>query len=270
MSALNSSSRSNDFVGAKGLSSMFVRRDDLCSRSGFTLLELLVVVIVITILMALLLPALNQARLAGARAACAGQLSGLGAGVAAYLSENDNIMPASAMVPSVNFNPANTQGTPVTPPYWPIQYALQNDVTGMYLPPAFATALDITTMPANVPAHDAWRCPSDSAGYTQEKTGEQFPSYFAGEGTSYQYNMTLGGNRVEASFLHTAINLQDPSIWVLADMSGFHDAPGLVSSMNILFADGHVGNATDISPYAGGRIPTTTSATPSPATQPGS
>jgi prepilin-type N-terminal cleavage/methylation domain-containing protein len=49
----------------------------MSKRIGFTLIEFLVVIAIITLLMAILIPALNRAREQGKRAACLHNLKGL-------------------------------------------------------------------------------------------------------------------------------------------------------------------------------------------------
>jgi len=57
---------------------------------GFTLIELLVVIAIIAILMSILMPALNRARLQGKRAACLGNLRQLTLSWIMYADENDD------------------------------------------------------------------------------------------------------------------------------------------------------------------------------------
>jgi prepilin-type N-terminal cleavage/methylation domain-containing protein/prepilin-type processing-associated H-X9-DG protein len=60
---------------------------------GFTLIELLVVIAIIAVLMAILMPALNRARLQGKRAACMGNLKQLTLAWIMYADENDDKIP---------------------------------------------------------------------------------------------------------------------------------------------------------------------------------
>jgi prepilin-type N-terminal cleavage/methylation domain-containing protein len=64
-------------------------------KSAFTLIELLVVIAIIAILMAVLMPALNRARLQGKRAACMGNLKQLTLAWLIYADENDDRIPGA-------------------------------------------------------------------------------------------------------------------------------------------------------------------------------
>ena len=59
-------------------------------RTGFTLLELLVVISVIAILTGLLLPALNKARMAGQKAGCGSGLKQIGNAMSMYRNDHDD------------------------------------------------------------------------------------------------------------------------------------------------------------------------------------
>jgi len=67
--------------------------------SGFTLLELLVVMAVLGVLAALLLPALSSARDAGRRAACVSNLRQVGIAVTAYAGDYDGRIPFGPKAP---------------------------------------------------------------------------------------------------------------------------------------------------------------------------
>ncbi|MDP3790418.1 MAG: DUF1559 domain-containing protein [Candidatus Omnitrophota bacterium] len=66
------------------------------SLTGFTLLELLVVLVIIGILAALLIPALGKAREGARRVACANNLRQIGIAVHMYLDDHDGFFPLAA------------------------------------------------------------------------------------------------------------------------------------------------------------------------------
>jgi prepilin-type N-terminal cleavage/methylation domain-containing protein/prepilin-type processing-associated H-X9-DG protein len=70
------------------------------SRKGFTLVELLVSVGIISLLAALLLPALGNAREAARRTQCASNLKTLAMGFQSYAGDNHGALPGIATIPS--------------------------------------------------------------------------------------------------------------------------------------------------------------------------
>ena len=78
------------------------------NRSGFTLVELLVVIGIIALLISILLPALSKARESANTIKCAVNLRAIGQGIAVYLAENKQTYP----VAYTNFNQSYHKGDP--------------------------------------------------------------------------------------------------------------------------------------------------------------
>jgi prepilin-type N-terminal cleavage/methylation domain-containing protein len=187
-------------------------------RRGFTLIELLVVVSIIGVLCAVMVPALSSARVRAKKVACGAALHGLAVGVKTYLSEFAERYPVAAEMPSVNLT------LPTLPSV--LQYHVADSGT------------------AAEPGH-AWRCPADNSGYVRTSDNQAFGSYFLGETLSFEYNMSLGGKRVEQDFLYPLVGTS--GVFILADFDAFHGPSGQSASKNLLFADSHIGGIDDIS-----------------------
>src|SRR5579864_6739269 len=65
-------------------------------RSGFTLLELLLVIAIIVLLASILLPVVSKARESARRTACMNNLRQISQAVLAYVSDNDGAFPFAA------------------------------------------------------------------------------------------------------------------------------------------------------------------------------
>ncbi len=211
---------------------------------------------IIALLIGLLLPALQAAQRSARRTACAAQLRNLGDSFDMYLhSQNYGVFPACPQVPTVNYSVPCPGGITVFRPP-PVQC-----VIGGLLPPNTIPTPNFIPPAQDRTAADSWRCPADLAGFTDAYTGRSYASYFAGEGSSYQYNMSLAGDKITGYVIGPPQHqidlyyiLHPEGIWVMADMTTFHGPPMNPNSANVLFADWHVGTVLDISPDAGSKI----------------
>ena len=87
------------------------------AKRGFTLVELLVVIGVIAILISILLPALQKARESASAIKCAANLRGIGQGLAAYESENNDFLPIAYNYRNTSIDPLTNTQSPDHPQY---------------------------------------------------------------------------------------------------------------------------------------------------------
>src|SRR5205814_1092742 len=129
---------------------------------GFTLVELLIVIGILTVLIGILLPVSVKARAAGNRVTCRGHLSDIGKLFQMYLNDSKGKLPQW-------LNPIPSENPPVLP--------------GRAAPEIFD--------PYAKGVRDGWRCPSDSITREMANTPAGFETYFDREGLSYFYNPQL-------------------------------------------------------------------------------
>ena len=117
-------------------------------RRGFTLIELLVVIAIISVLVALLVPAVQRVREAAARAHCRSNLHNVGLALTMYKDVHRGRYPVAAQVPSI---------TPSTP--------------------SLVTALG----PFIENNAQVMRCPSDTQYFAQEGLSYEYPASVSGK-----------------------------------------------------------------------------------------
>jgi prepilin-type N-terminal cleavage/methylation domain-containing protein/prepilin-type processing-associated H-X9-DG protein len=117
-------------------------------RKGFTLVELLVVIGIISVLIAMLLPALNKARDAAKKVSCASNMRQFGAVMRMYANDYGGWLPSSKRT-----QPLNSVVSPNPSGVWPDNWYYLTDVVGpLYL-----------MMKPTMGDGGVFRCPSDEA-----------------------------------------------------------------------------------------------------------
>lgn len=154
---------------------------------GFTLVELLVVIAIIGILVALLLPAVQQAREAARKTQCKNNLRQIGLAMQNYVASNNNLPPSLCIDPTITSNSS-----------WSIH--------GRILPfleqGNLYSAIDLSKAWSNFPIVSSYRvpvyyCPSDPNSNRQRVTGNNgillySTNYGFNFGTWFIYDPTTG------------------------------------------------------------------------------
>jgi len=144
------------------------------TTNGFTLVELLVVIGIITVLISILLPALSKARASAVRIQCAAQMRQISAAVLMYVNENKGYLPPLFNKASNPTSGANWQG----PTFFPSSSA-GNSAGVSYLDPYMGVQS----------SNERYVCPQ----YFDAQTGST-----TGAGYSYKYNRYLGGSNIDS------------------------------------------------------------------------
>ena len=153
--------------------SLFNHRRPQASRTAFTLVEIVIVIVILGLLSALLLSAFGRVRANAHRTSCLSNLRQLGIAVALYQGDYDGLFPRGAG--------PNRFG------YHALEMARQRHFCGE-LPPLRSVLQPYVKSP------QIWRCPADS-GFDFDDVANQpikaRPTSFDAFGTSYYYRTEL-------------------------------------------------------------------------------
>ncbi len=132
------------------------------SYAGFTLVELLVVIAIIGVLIALLLPAVQQAREAARRMQCANNQKQLGIAMHNYHDTFGNFPPG--VVGRVNYDATDPNNFENTPPTWMQMLLPFIEQGNLYdqMKPHFDQGLRAATAPGRFTIIEGLMCPSDA------------------------------------------------------------------------------------------------------------
>ncbi len=230
----------------------------LARAAGFTLVELLVVIGIISILIAMLLPALNRARDAARTVACLSNLRQLGMSFQMYTDQNQGYFPPTSYTTA-----ANELYT------WPgILFATKNASAGVFACPGFGVGEYPWNHFRNPPsaidgASSAWAYSQYGYNYTFIGSGVHLPSTFTGDKTAPAKRTTI--RRPEEKILlmdSRSVTVPDRGYYIIADYSStFNYQPAVRHSnnhgLNILWIDGHASTMqikNPDNPYAAGEL----------------
>jgi prepilin-type N-terminal cleavage/methylation domain-containing protein/prepilin-type processing-associated H-X9-DG protein len=177
-------------------------------RPAFTLIELLVVIAIISVLAALLLPALSRAKAHGKGTACLGQLRQVGLALQMYVEENGN------RFPEMRDRPVPDDDSTNVPP-------VLNQTNSLPSPD-----LVLTNHLGN---HRVLKCPADDQ------------RLFERTGSSYAWNSMLN-NQSATDINLLGLPFKPHEVPVFLDKDDFHRQRGSKRAVNYLYADGHIKN----------------------------
>ncbi len=215
-------------------------------RSGFTLVELLVVIGIILVLAALIFPVFATVRGSARKTVCLSNLRQLGLSINLYAADFDDLMPYGGDPSDKYTSPWIWQATP---------YAAQ--VAAMPLLNFNPLTHVSGVLEPYVKSRDIWRCPSDSGYDIVDVTNTAIvpvarPSAFDVYGTSYLFRteIALTGRSLTTLVsydLFPACTAHDASeVNVLMDGSGAWHGGYLYETRryNVLMGDGHAVSQT--------------------------
>jgi prepilin-type N-terminal cleavage/methylation domain-containing protein/prepilin-type processing-associated H-X9-DG protein len=209
------------------------RRESFRRHAGFTLVELLVVVAIISILCSLLMPMLQKARATARKLVCASNLKQISTATYMYIDDNRGYMPTDE---PGNPNPttSNYLFGPVTEPAF--HYTTLCPYIG-YGPNTYSECIDHTVPPAPIS-----RCPEGGRdGTNNPRRDSGNPNY------SYHFNTFLAPKIGSSSRYQKPATAKNPSgriFFADVNYSAFysitHFEPRHSGGANFMFLDQHI------------------------------
>lgn len=183
-------------------------------RRAFTLIELLVVIAILSILAAIIFPTFAKARASARQAGCISNLKQIGAAVAMYMTDFDDLFP-HAVDAADKFQPEIWRDFPEYQRRIP-DMPMLHEVLQPY-----------------IKSRDAFRCPSDTGGYVLDTHPwmplESSPSTHATFGSSYMFRTEIAFKFLSQSQFQLPSNVN-----VLFDASGhWHGSTGPLRRENL-------------------------------------
>lgn len=231
--------------------------------SGFTLVELLVVVTIIALLISILLPSLSAVRNRAKRTSCASNLRQIGLGIQSYLIDNNDHLPFASYMPSVSSWPVMPEesddgdrrrpGLPGDPggdddPIEPDKPVATDEAEH-----AKGAILLSDLLAEHVGGQrQVFRCSLDLPDTTDRPAPNSGKSYFDSEGSSYvfrdeprgHFGVRFGGLVSDRLSYHYEQRrhrkVANHMLWIMQDYNNFHGEAGERGSRRYLYVDGHV------------------------------
>ena len=166
-----------------------------------------------SLLIAILTPALRDVRRQGKKAKCLSNLKQIGQAMSMYLDENDDRYPWAAEMPTIERILAQAEGRQPMPP---ISVALARQVGGQL---------------------EVFQCPADR---NVESAGQPWAgqTYFETEQTSYEWRGgQFNGKKRGLDIFTSLVGLRENETPMIYDFEAFHGGPERIGSLQILWAD---------------------------------